>query len=124
MNTYEAYQILSSFVRSTYGFYNEEKSKISILLETNEVEEALKNIQYKLDIVHNKTFYLALIRNTSKIVIFYSSPNDFEGKRVIAVFDEMKYDSITKRFEYEKYHIAVENDLNDTINDLKNIITG
>lgn len=107
MKAYEAYQILSSFVRSTYGFYNEEKSKISILLEENEVEEALKNIQFKLNIVHNKTFYLASIRNTSKIVIFYSSPNDFEGKRVIAVFDEMRYDPNTKKF-IEPYTLNIE----------------
>lgn len=89
MNTFEAYQILSSFVRSTYGFYNEDKSKVSRLLEVSEVEEALKNIKYQLKTVRDKTFYLAKLQYNSKVVIFYSSPNDFEGKRVIAVFEDV-----------------------------------
>lgn len=87
MDRNEAYQILSSFVRSTYGFYNEEKTKISQLLTESEVEEALNKIQFQLRIVHNKTFYLSNLDN-GRTIIFYSSPTDFEGKRVIAVFEK------------------------------------
>lgn len=89
MDKNEAYQILSSFIRSTYGFYNEDKTKISQLLTVQEVEEALKNIQFQLKIVHDKTFYLATLHD-ERVVIFYSSPNDFEGKRVIAVFEKVQ----------------------------------
>ncbi len=110
MNTYEAYQILSSFMRSTYGFYNEDKSKISRLLEINEVEEALKNIKYQLKTIHDKTFYLALIKNTSKVVVFYSSPNDFEGKRIIAVFDES--DNVKRQEIFGEQSPATTEELN------------
>lgn len=89
MDKNEAYQILSSFIRSTYGFYNEDKTKISQLLTVQKVEEALKNIQFQLKIVHDKTFYLATLHD-ERVVIFYSSPNDFEGKRVIAVFEKVQ----------------------------------
>lgn len=102
MDRNEAYQILSSFLRSTYGFYNEDKSKISHLLEVSEVEEALKNIKYQMKTVQNKTFYLSVLFN-NKVVIFYSSPNDFEGKRVISVFEEFNNYTIDKNDPNVKY---------------------